>query len=179
MLVDFTVENFRSYFKAKTFSLAASTARERPQNLFEVEGQSLVRAAAIYGANASGKSNLLEAMNVLGELLTRPPNRSFMEDVDVPAFALDKASGKRPSRFSLRFFLDQVRFDYGIAVSNGLIQEEYLNAYPLGRKQEWFVRAQQEITINSTHLKGPKEKLKQVTPEDMPFLAIAGALGHP
>src|SRR5262245_26592220 len=123
MLIDFTVENFRSYFEAKTFSLAASTASERRQNLVEVEGQTLVRVAAIYGANASGKSNLLDAMNVLGELVTRPPNRSFMEDVDVAAFALDKASGKRPSRFSLRFFLDDVRFDYGIAVHNGVVQD--------------------------------------------------------
>ena len=65
MLIDFTVENFRSYQNAKTFSLVASATGELPQNLEEVQDHTLIRVAAIYGANASGKSNLLEAMNVL------------------------------------------------------------------------------------------------------------------
>jgi energy-coupling factor transporter ATP-binding protein EcfA2 len=183
MLIDFTVENFRSYKNAKTFSLVASATGELAQNLEEVQDHLLIRVAAIYGANASGKSNLLDAMNVLTELLTRPRQGHLFDDsfddVEVVPFALDAAFSNRPTRFVARFFLDNIRYDYTIAVRKGLISEEALDVYPHGRKQEWFSRSGNEITINSTHLKGPKEKLKQVTAKNIPFLAVAAGLGHP
>ena len=73
MLIDFTVENFRSYRDAKTLSLTASSAKELPDNLIKLtDTERLLRTAAIYGANASGKSNLLAAMYTLSELLRSP-----------------------------------------------------------------------------------------------------------
>jgi len=96
--------------------------------------------AAIYGANASGKSNLLEAMNVLTELLTRSRPASLFddafEDIEVVPFALDATFSKRPTRFIVRFILNNVRYDYTIAVRTGMIYEEELDVYPHGRKQE-------------------------------------------
>ena len=64
MLVDFEVENFRSYREAKRFSLVASSSEELPRNLIDTDsGLKLVRSTALYGPNASGKSNLLRAMD--------------------------------------------------------------------------------------------------------------------
>lgn len=183
MLIEFSVENFRSYREKKTFSLVASAAQELPGNLVAIpdSSKSLVRATVIYGANASGKSNLLEAMDSLSSLLIRPTDRSFMQqEIELPPFELDKRSRLLPSRFEVRFLLDGVTFDYRIAARPGLIEEEELAAYPSGRRQVWFSRTGMDITLRRVNLNGPKEKLlKEVTHPGAPFLAVAATFEHP
>ncbi len=78
MLVDFEVENFRSYREARRLSMVASSAREFPNNLIDTDvGLKLVRSAVLYGPNASGKSNLLAAMDCVSGLLETPMNRGM------------------------------------------------------------------------------------------------------
>ena len=180
MLVDFEVENFRSYRQAKRLSMVASSARELPRNLIDTDvGLQLVRSAVLYGANASGKSNLLAAMDCVSGLLETPMNRGMPSLNTHSPFALDRTSGTKPSRFRVRFLISEVLYDYSVSIRVGLVDEERLIVYPHGRPQEWFHRKGKEIDFNSTHLKGQKQSLRSVTPPDVPLLSVAAAFEHP
>src|SRR5262245_19733218 len=113
MLIDFTVENYRSYRDAKTFSLMASQAKELANNMAYVPeiGRALLCVAAVYGPNASGKSNLLEAMNTLSELLVKPVERSYFDFVELPPFALDPSYRAKPCKFSVNFLHEGIWYE--------------------------------------------------------------------
>src|SRR5690349_17585621 len=114
MLIDFEVENFRSYREAKRFSFVASAISENPENLIESPDLELklLKSAALYGANGSGKSNLLLAMNSLGDMLDFPSDRP--RALNFPRFSLDQSSSSKPTRFRIRFIKDSVIFEYGV-----------------------------------------------------------------
>jgi len=178
MLVDFEVENFRSYREMKRFSLVAATSKEFPENYIRVPelNTNLIKTAAIYGPNAAGKSNLLMAMNYLSEMMTFP---RYPTSIAAPIpFRLDPASASKPCRFLTKFFADGILYEYSIAIRPERIEDERLVAYPNGRAQEWFHRTGSEISFNRTHLKGQKEMLKGMTPPDAPFLAVAFTFGQ-
>lgn len=179
MLVDFEVENFRSFRGARTLSLVASSAKELPLNLIRTEvGLELVRTAALYGPNASGKSNLLAGMNRLAELLVFPMNRGLTAVLLQP-FALDRRSSNKAIRFAVRFLLEDILYHYTLTTRKEVVEEERLTAYPHGRPQQWFDRKGSSIDFNQTHLKGQKQTLRSMTPIDTPLLAIAAAFDHP
>jgi hypothetical protein len=181
MLVDFEVENFRSYRKAKRFSLVASPATELSQNLIELTDLDLrlLRSAVIYGPNASGKSNLLAAMDCVSELLESPVDRGMASRIARAPFALDRASAAKPSRFRVRFLVAGILYDYSIVVGREGVEEERLAAHPHGRPQEWFHRKGTEIEFNATYLKGQKQSLRSMTPPSVPLLSVAAAFEHP
>ncbi len=177
MLVNFEVENFRSYREAKRFSMVASSAKELPQNLIDTElGLKLVRSGVLYGPNASGKSNLLRAMEWVGRFLEFPVNRDAPSWSDLSRFALDRVSEKKPSRFRVRFLTEGVLYDYSVSVCPRIIKEERLVAHPRGRPQEWFHRRGAETDFNATYLKGQKQWLRKV-PQEVSLLAAAAAGG--
>ena len=179
MLIDFEVENFRSYREPKRFSFVASAIKEFPQNLIEIPDQDikLLKTAAIYGPNGSGKSNLLLAMYSLSILLDSPMNRRI--GVGLSPFVLDQLSATMPTRFQVRFLADGTLFEYALTVKLDLIQEERLIAYPKGRPQEWFSRLGPDIEFKSPNLKGQKKSLSSITSTSSPFLAVAFAFDHP
>jgi energy-coupling factor transporter ATP-binding protein EcfA2 len=180
MLVDFEVENFRSYREAKRLSMVASSAKELPQNLIETNlGLNLVRSAVLYGPNASGKSNLLAAMNWVSAFLEPTTHRLITDGIGRFPFALDRTSASKPTRFRVRFVVESVLHDYAISISPAAVEEERLVVYPHGRPQEWFHRTGKDIGFNATYLKGQKQSLRGVTPNDAPLLAVAAAFGHP
>jgi len=181
MLIDFEVENFRSYREPKLFSMVASSAKELPENLIQLPDldMALVRTAALYGPNASGKSNLLLAMNCVSDLMEFPLNRGLTRRTYLPKFALDRTSVTAPSKFRVRFLVEGTLFEYSITIRSEIVEEERLIAYPHGRPQEWFHRKGTETTFNSTYLKGQKQALRSVTPPDAPLLAVGAMFRHP
>jgi AAA15 family ATPase/GTPase len=174
MLVDFEVENFRSYREAKRFSLVASPIEALPQNMFATPEPDLklLKTAAIYGPNGSGKSNLILAMNLLSEMIRQPPGSHFV-DTRRDLFALNSSSASKPIRFKTRFFAEGILFEYTIAVTSEAVHEEKLTAYSNGHAQAWFARNMLQISFPSPTLKDPKNKLKELTKEWMPFLTVA------
>ena len=182
MLIDFEVENFRSYRERKRFSFVASSITEHPENLVEVADSEvrLLKTAAVYGANGSGKSNLLEAMYFFSDVLQSPMARPGVVVAPVP-FILDETSRTRPTRFRASFLVDHssTLFDYELALGQKGVEEERLTAYPQGRAQEWFSRTGSEFAFKSPNLKGQKKSLVPLTTPGTPFLAVAVAFGHP
>lgn len=144
MLVEFKVTNFRSINGSQTLSMVAGTGSElKEQNTF-ASGlpslPSLLRSAVIYGPNAAGKSNLFRAMKFMRKFVLTSQSLQEGQHINVVPFRLNSKSSNEPSEFEVIFIQDNVRYQYGFAVNNTRVMNEWLLAYPEGRPQRWFER---------------------------------------
>ncbi len=166
MLRSFRLGNHRSFRAEQELSLLPAYDRD----------ESALSVIAIFGANASGKSNVLDGLS----FIRRAVGESFQRwDVDagVPRtpFRLDPAGADHPSIFVVDVLLDDVRHTYGFAASNDRITEEWLYAYPAKRKRVLFERSDDHVTIGSTmtDLKAKLDVLEDLTRPNALFLSVA------
>jgi hypothetical protein len=155
MLIEFKVENFRSFRETQTFSLIASNADKTlpsnviMRNLPGLSNTKYLKGAAIYGGNASGKSNLLEAIHFMGTFVRNSATQFEPDDeIDVQPFLLDKNSYNKASRFEITAQIRGTRYQYGFATTRERVLEEYLIAYPKGLAQRWFERQYNALEKN-------------------------------
>ena len=144
MLVDFKVKNFRSIKEEQLLSMVASSQKEfMDTHILPTTSKnlSLVKTAAIYGANAAGKSNILKAVEAMQEIVLESGSRYQRGDkLPVKPFLFDNEVNE-PTEFEVNFIYNKVRYQYGFATTKERITEEWLIAYPKGRAQNWFARA--------------------------------------
>lgn len=140
MLLQFVVENFLSFRDPVTLSLLAAegVAHEPPQVVRGPEGRDVLRCAAIYGANASGKSNLVRALSFALDLILE--GTSSGRKIDARPFRLDPSFKELPSRFELEIGAGGRRFSYGFAITSKLVQAEWLFVGNGDGEQVWFER---------------------------------------
>lgn len=149
MLIEFSVSNFRSILDRQTLSLVASSyyKEKHRENLTSVEfkdGKSLelLRSSVIYGANASGKSNLLLSFQVMRDLVVDSAREGQVGDnLPVEPFFLSKAGREGDTEFEATIVEGNVRYQYGFSCNTERVSKEWLIAYPNGRAQKWFERA--------------------------------------
>jgi hypothetical protein len=102
MLQQFTVANWASFKDAMTLSLEASSDTEHEESVIDVCGTRLLKSAVIYGANASGKSNLIMAMNFMRMfVLTSSRETQVEEEIQVEPFRLSTQCDGKPSHFEI------------------------------------------------------------------------------
>jgi AAA15 family ATPase/GTPase len=128
MFIDFSIENYRSIAEKQTISFVASKHRSKAQGqaAMAAEGlraQKLLTSAVIYGANASGKSNVVRA---LAEFSGRIRTSATEPEHDIQPFRLNPKWAGKPSRFELSFLLEGTRYQYGFAVDAERVHEEWL-----------------------------------------------------
>jgi len=126
MLVSFALENWMSFRDKATFSMVASRERQHGERVPRLKKYhaNLLPIAAIYGGNASGKTNFFKALNFAKMLITvgtRPDG-----PIPVAPFSLDAESGSRPSRFEFVLFADESMYEYSFAVTRRAVLEEKL-----------------------------------------------------
>src|SRR3990172_11718807 len=150
MLIEFSLTNIRSFRETQTLSLAASKYFKEleEENCFdtEIDGlPKLLRSVAIYGPNASGKSNLLSSLNLMQFLVLSSAKKiQEGEELNVVPFMLDQSSKTKGSEVEVIFIEGGVRYQYGFALNNLRVLREWLIAYPEGRPQRWFDRIFEE-----------------------------------
>jgi uncharacterized protein len=147
MLIEFKVKNFRSIREEQKFSLVAeNTDKDLSSCVIDCEllglsGVKFLKGAAIYGANASGKSNVLAAIRFATTFVLRSVTEIQPGDkTGAEPFKLDRESANKPSEFEITFVADGVRFVFGFAVTPQRVLEEHLVAYPKGVPQRWYQR---------------------------------------
>ncbi|WP_188239395.1 AAA family ATPase [Stenotrophomonas maltophilia] len=182
MLVEFSVENFRSIRERLTFSLVAAKGDERRDSHVipspAPATPDLLRSAVIYGANAAGKSNLMKAIKVLDLVVTDTKavgNPNSLVGHYQP-FLGDSDSRNRPTQFNVTFVDNSVRFDYWIAFDAERIVGESLYAFPEGRAQRWFERScddDGDAMVYGGALRGPKKSWELAAEPNVSFLATA------
>ncbi|MEN8255199.1 MAG: ATP-binding protein [Verrucomicrobiota bacterium] len=149
MIVDFTVSNFRSIRDEQTFSLyAENPGNHLLDNISYPAGKKIgvLNSAGIYGANASGKSNVLlafEALQFLVRVSGRLKDGSPIECYE--PFRLSEKTKNAPVRFEVEFFTpDGMRYVYRIAFTRKRIVEEHLSFYPSAKVAKVFSRTESD-----------------------------------
>ena len=127
MIIQFTVENFLSFKEPATLSLAASALKEKQTRsdeiVFELEGTnlSLLKSAVIYGANASGKSNLVKALDFFKWfVINSSKGVQSGESIRVESFRLNRRTEQEPSYFEAVFADETVQYRYGFEVDENV-----------------------------------------------------------
>jgi AAA15 family ATPase/GTPase len=183
MLIEFSVTNFRSIFERQTLSLAmASGGEHRATNVFQYDGANkfdLLRSAAIYGPNASGKSNLLVALRTMQDCVRESATKLTSGDkLPAEVLKLNPEARKLPSAFEVTIIAKGVRYQYGFSISQERVEEEWLLAYPKGRPQQWFTREWDKVGCKyrweiGSALIGEKQLWQKSTRDNSLFLSTA------
>ena len=140
MLIQFSVENFLSIKDKVVLSLLASKDNEHPEHLIVDGNKSYLKSAVIYGANASGKSNVLNAFWFMVNYVLTSHNQQLHKTIGRSPFKFDPETPTRPSSFEVIFTTEGIRYAYGFSVTDKAVTEEYLYYYPNGRQALIFER---------------------------------------
>jgi hypothetical protein len=141
MLIEFRIGNFRSFDEPQTFSLVASSDTRHPDNCIPFGKMRLLKSAAVYGANASGKSNLIRAIGFMRQfVLFSATTMNVGDEIPVVPFQLNPDSRGKASFFEVAFVAGEVRYQYGFTATSKRVQDEWLIAYPKGRPRHLLER---------------------------------------
>ena len=145
MLIKFSVSNYRSFHQTQEISMVASTGIKEDlleENAFEsgVKDIRLLKSAAIYGANASGKTNLLKAFSFMGAFVSGALTAKKGSPIPVETFLLNSEAEKKPTCFEIIFIQNNIRYDYRFSVTSERVIHESLYGYPSGRPEKYFER---------------------------------------
>lgn len=183
MLVEFSVQNFRSIRDRQTLSLVASKDKKFLEtHTIETHVSAVprvLRTAGIYGANGSGKSNLLNALNVFLWFVRTSFSRSPQDPTAHMPFAFQDQEGtNQPSEFEAIFLIDGIRYQYGFCMDGARIHEEWLLVYQTQKGQAWFERKYRPETGKdeyrfSEKLLGAKKIWEEATRSNALFLSTA------
>jgi AAA15 family ATPase/GTPase len=192
MLVEFRVKNFKSIRDEQVLSMVASKDTSFEDTHVLTPGGisfKLLKSAAIYGPNAGGKSNLLQAFDFMRWNLNSrdrhyPATHFSNDEYDKrPFFKLDMTSRNSPSEFEVTYIDIEkgVRYQYGFSLFKDRIVEEWLLVYESYKPQEWFHRTVDEKTGEdnykfSPYFRGQKLTWQKSTRKEALFLAVASEL---
>ena len=185
MLIEFSVANFRSIKDEVRLSLVAGPGKElrethvmTPELNEGVRSIPLLRSAAVYGANAAGKTNLLQALQAMRHMVAR--SSRDLGELPVTPFRFDSDNEARPTTFEVMCFAGGVRYQYGFSANRTAVTREWLYAWPRGRTQLWFERHGARTEDGSfkfgDRLSGDREVWRRATRPDALFLSTAVAL---
>ncbi len=184
MLIQFSVGNYRSFNEIVTLSMVAAniTAKVKDldeDNTFPIHNNlKLIKSAAIYGANASGKSNLIQALDFMRQFVLNSARESMSADpIGVEQFRLSTLTEGEPSFFEVIFFLDEKRYRYGFEADNRKIHSEWL--YHANVKEtRLFLRKNNKIEMSKLFRKEGKG-LSEFTRDNALFLSVVDQWNGP
>jgi predicted ATPase len=184
MLLAFRAENVRSFRDPLELSLLATALAEQdvPRAVSWREGGRPVRvlpAAGIFGANASGKSNLLRALDdmrahVLHSFRHADPDGGMPRS----GFRLDPSHAGTPSRFEVDLILHGIRHEYGFLIDDHRVLEEWAYRFPRGKAALLFRREGDSVTLGERNRVKGRAVIEIMRPNSL-FLSAAAAANHP
>lgn len=188
MLIEFKVANYRSFREEQTLSFVASNMDKGilPENIIDLQlpgmsGLSYLKSIALFGPNASGKSNLLTALSDFCHFAAHSATLGY--PIHAEPFGLDHESKTQPTFFEVTFVNEDVRYLYGLSATVERIVEEYLVAYPKGLPRQWYHRRWNATTqeykwdFKASFKKG-RESLERLAKPKATFLSTGARLEH-
>jgi len=176
MIIEFTVGNYRSFKGRTTFSMVAANLSSKvkildQQNVTSLEKSiKLVRTAAIYGANASGKSNFIKAITFMRQFIQNSSKETqSSEKIPVENFKLSTVTENAPSYFEIVFTAGEVIYRYGFEADTNKVHSEWLYRTSV-RETNLFERNLQTIEPKNQFKEG--KSLETKTRENALFLSV-------
>ena len=147
MLLEFACSNHKSIGEEIVFSALAGKDSAHIEKTFEFGTYNVLKSAVIYGANGSGKSNFINAIafvkNLVSSSISHQPGQGILQTPH-------KLCGtNNSSTYKIQFIKDQIRYAYGFSISNYLVSEEYLYYFPNNRQVKIFERSADEFETGS------------------------------
>lgn len=179
MLLNLKIKNFRSIKNEVVLDLQATSDKTMKEaSVIENDNASLLKSVAIYGANASGKSNIMKAfvafrVMVLESLLRGNTTSTLPSEV----FKLSSKTENEASFFEITFLIDNEVYTYGFEIDKKRVLAEWLKQKK-GNKI-LFSRKKQEIESNKNYFKEGTAVLKKHTSERVLFLSVLSANDTP
>ncbi len=137
MLVQFSITNYRSIKNKITLSMVASVDDSLMSNTISVDSKTrLLRSAAIYGANASGKTNVIRALSCMRNIVMESHRYQRNEQINVEPFLLSDQNHPGPTEFEIVFIKNETRYVYGMSVDHDRVYEEWLNSVDLANDRQ-------------------------------------------
>jgi AAA15 family ATPase/GTPase len=158
MLIEFRVANFRSFDEEQVFSMAAAPRLKKKQNTIAIKLKGdplppLLKSVAIYGPNASGKSNFVNALRCFWLLIKRSDgNEAFFQKSY--AFRFRSINANLPSKFEIHFIHQGLRYELGLWFNSTRIVKEWLTIYPSGIEQNLYIREYSEHLGRDQYTRG-------------------------
>jgi AAA15 family ATPase/GTPase len=182
MLIEFRVRNFRSFRDENIISLVASSDKTFKETNVTDAGvrylPGVLRTAGIYGANASGKSNLVRGIAVMRAIVLQSAALQPGQLFNVQPFMLDPSFEHEPSEFEVTFMRDGVRYQFGFSFTPDRIRSEWLIAYKTAQPQSWYSRkydknSEEDEYKFGSHFQGQRKLWQSSTRPNALFLSTA------
>lgn len=173
MLIEFSVKNFLSFKNKVTLSMEKGNGDENLDNIASIGNIDLLKIVAIYGANESGKSNVLKALTC-AILMVRNSNLIPIGGKwkYIKPFLFDKTSESEPSEFEFIFIINNIKYRYFFSANENKIFDEVLEAYYSQKPTNIFTRTNTNI-YEFTNDKSKLESLAANNTENKLFLSTA------
>lgn len=175
MLIQFNFKNFKGFRDEVSLDMTSTSLKEHPYNLiYTNKEESFLKVVAIYGANGSGKSSVIQAFDFMRKWVLRSfKTESEKKGIPVKRFAFDNLSRKKTAEFEVFFRHNSNEYQYGFTVDDKKIHEEWLYKRDFRSKSKYntlFERIGDKIDCSNA-LKGA-ENLSLLVEESTLFLSI-------
>lgn len=176
MLVNFTFKNYRSFKNEMTLSMEAASIQELSDAVVKSCDEELLPVAVMYGANSSGKSNVLKALKAMRDVLLNSVKLNPKDRLEAEPFSLDLTSGDEPTSFEIQFTLNNSKFRYGFDYTAEAIVAEWLYEKRQGEREfELFLRSGNEFKISQKRFAEGLGK-QSATPDNRLFISLVAQL---
>lgn len=176
MLVNFSFKNFRSFRDEMTLSMEAANIQELSSAVMKAGDGELLPVAVMYGANSSGKSNVLKALKAMRDVLLHSVKLNPKDKLEADPFMLDLTSQKEPTSFEIQFIIGESRYRYGFDYTIDEIIAEWLYEKRVGEREfELFLRSGSEFKISKTRFAEGIGK-ETATPSNRLFVSLVAQL---
>jgi len=174
MLIEFSVANYLSFDKKKTLSMQTADIDEYNERIIKVGKHKILPSAAIYGANSSGKSNLIKAMKTMRNIVINNLKKSSISEIDVTHFLLNSENQNQPSFFEIIFLIENIKYRYGFEVDRKTVKAEWLFQTIKTKEEYLFIRENGAIGLSPKFKEG--EGLEKKTRDNALFLSVVDFL---
>jgi hypothetical protein len=180
VLLRFRATNYASIKDEQELSLVALDKHpDLATSAIPLGKERALPVAGVFGPNASGKSNLVKAMD-FAQAVVVESHQYWLPEEPIPRwpFRLDAESRNAPSAFVFDFVHLDVRYEYGFRLDDAAIQEEWLYYWPKGKRSTLFERHGMATDFGPS-LTGQKATIAELVRENSLFLSAAAANNHP
>lgn len=152
MLIQFSIDNFKTFAQETKLSLIASHDDTRwGDNTVEIPKfhTNLLKSAVIYGANASGKTKLVEALHFMQQFIFKSADSQSHDKIKIEPFRLNTQTEQQSTSFELLFVLENELYRYGFELTKEKIAAEWLFHRPKTKEIELFYREEQQFELHN------------------------------